>query len=266
MVKLQRKAALDHFNEYARMDRWSRLYDEIDNPVNFSFLIRRQRVLELLGDLSDKRVLDIGCGTGVFFQDLIEQGGRIVGADGAVEMIHTARSRSEDLPGDRICLSVSIIEQLGFRSDTFDAVICVGVIEYVENQEEAIRELIRVLKPGGMLVVTVPNAACLDLWIKRMLSIPRWMARTVLKGFGVNMGDGKDVDRRYYTPRQLDALVETCGGAIADRVFYFLDVWCYPLRLISPRLSLWSLQRVEPHHRVRGLRWFARGYIVKART
>lgn len=266
MVKLQRQAALDHFNDYGRMDRWSQLYAEIDHPANFSFLVRKQRVLELLGDLTGKRVLDIGCGTGVFFPDLLEQGGTVVGADGAQEMVRTARAKSNGLDHGRLSVLVSTIESLGFQSHSFDAVTCVGVIEYVEDEDQAIRELIRVTKPGGMIIVTVPNSACLDLWMKALLSPFRWLARLTLSAIGRPLSSSTDVERRYYTPGQLDRLMERHGCTVVDRVFYFLDLVCYPLRLLVPTVSLACLRRLEPRYRLPLLRWLARGYIVKARV
>lgn len=266
MVKLQRQAALDHFNDYARMDRWGRLYAAIDHPANFSFLVRKQRVLELLGDLTGKRVLDIGCGTGVFFPDLLELGGTVVGADGAQEMARTAWTKSADLDRERLSVLASTIEQLGLRAHAFDAVTCVGVIEYVEDEDEAIREVIRATMPGGMIIVTVPNAACLDLWMKAVLAPFRWLARRALSVIGRPPSSGTDVDRRYYTPGRLDRLMERHGCTIVDRVFYFVDLACYPIRLLAPALSLACLRRLEPHHRTPGLRWLARGYIVKARV
>lgn len=266
IMKPKQNHALKHFNDYAQDDRWSRWYDEIDDPNNFNFLSRRRRVHDLLGDLSNQRVFDMGCGTGSFFQELVAQGGEIVGADGALEMARMAKQHARDADPDKCRVLVSVIEQIGLSSHSVDAAICVGVIEYVENEDRAIQELIRVLKPGGTLIVTIPNAKCVDLWMKTLLTIPRQFGRSIARIFGKSIGDGKDVDRRYTTAKELDLLMTRHGCTIQDRVFYFIDIICYPLRLLSPKLSLWALKQSEPRYRLPLLRFFARGYIVKVQT
>jgi len=266
IMKPNQNQALKHFNDYAQDDRWSRWYDEIDDPNNFNFLSRRRRVHDLLGDLSNQRVFDMGCGTGSFFQELVAQGGEVLGADGALEMARMARQHAQDVDPDKCRVLGSVIEQIGLRSHSVDAAICVGVMEYVENEDQAIQELIRVVKPGGTLIVTIPNSKCVDLWMKNLLTIPRRLGRSLAGLFGKLIGDGKDVDRRYTTAKNLDLLMTRHGCTIQDRVFYYIDVICYPLRLLSPKLSLWALRHAEQRYRWSILRIFARGYIVKVQT
>src|SRR5205807_185694 len=53
---------------------------------------------------------------------------------------------------------VGDLEQVPFEDNTFDAVVCLGVIEYLASDEQAVREIRRVLKPGGSAVISTPSA------------------------------------------------------------------------------------------------------------
>jgi SAM-dependent methyltransferase len=110
------------------------------------------------------RVLDIGCGDGRHAGDLAQMDGlTIVAADMNIIDLKQIHRRIEyleelDIRGDStLTMTVADITALPFDDFCFDHVICAEVMEHVPNDETAASELIRVLKPGGNLIVSVPR-------------------------------------------------------------------------------------------------------------
>jgi SAM-dependent methyltransferase len=93
-------------------------------------------------------VLDAGAGEGALSQALAQAGHRVVACDADASNFRTSR-----VPFIR----ASLERPLPFESCSFDAVVSTEVLEHLENPHHVAREFARVLKPGGMLVVTTPN-------------------------------------------------------------------------------------------------------------
>lgn len=132
--------------EYERMFRAEDSY--------WWFVARRRLALRLLeaemGRLDGRRILDLGCGTGAGLSELTELGAEATGADFSAEALQFCRSRG--LP--RLVLARG--EAAPFRSASFDAAIALDLYEHIEHVEEALAETRRLLKPGGVLVLSVP--------------------------------------------------------------------------------------------------------------
>jgi ubiquinone/menaquinone biosynthesis C-methylase UbiE len=120
-----------------------------------NLLSRRQHALEMVQAAVPRpsMILDAGCGTGDIAAQLMECGHEVWGVDIAEPMIRLARERCGS---DRF--RVGDLEQMPFEDNMFDAVVCLGVIEYLDSDEQALREMWRVLKPGGTAVIATPNA------------------------------------------------------------------------------------------------------------
>ena len=101
------------------------------------------------------RTLDIGCGTGSAFPMLRAREFEVVGFDLSSRMITLAKQRYADDRG--IQLSRADAEFLPFAAASFDAVTCLGVFEHLPDYTPAMREIARVLRPGGLLVLSIPN-------------------------------------------------------------------------------------------------------------
>lgn len=109
-----------------------------------------------LGNLSGKRVLDIACGTGQWLGELARRGAEPSGIDISALAVAQARRR---MPASDI--REGIAEQLPFADASFDLVTCMGSLEHFLDQPAALREMQRVARPGGRLLVLVPNAGFL---------------------------------------------------------------------------------------------------------
>ena len=140
-----------------RAAEWATNYSDVEpRTLGAQNLISRQRfALEMVETAAPRasKVLDVGCGTGEMAAKLMRLGYEVCGVDLAEPMIRHARDRYGP---DRF--RVGDIEHIPFRDNTFDAVVCLGVIEYLATDEQALREIWRVLKPGGSAVVATPSA------------------------------------------------------------------------------------------------------------
>lgn len=112
-------------------------------------------------------ILDLGCGTGEGTSRVYADGMTVIAADLSTEMVRTAVRRFPVLRG-----CVADATGLPFQSERFDIVQSLGVLEYIGPYERAVRELRRVLKPGGTLVISVPNRHSL---FRRLHRLERFM-------------------------------------------------------------------------------------------
>src|SRR5262249_57939013 len=100
-------------------------------------------------------VLDVACGPGVLVQQMLGQGCEFWGIDGSKRMIEQCYNNFPD--GHRTHFAVSDITGLPFPDGFFDAVTCLGIIDRITNYPLAMREMARVLKENGTLIVAVGN-------------------------------------------------------------------------------------------------------------
>lgn len=108
-------------------------------------------------------VLEVGCGTGVFLPSLaalVGPTGRVVGIDHAPAFLEQARDRIAGAGlADRVELAEADAHRLPFADETFDAVHCERVLMHLEDPALAIREMRRVVRPGGRVVAAEVHAA-----------------------------------------------------------------------------------------------------------
>jgi len=95
------------------------------------------------------RLLDVGCGTGHHLARYRQRGFEVVGVDGSAEMLELARAANPGVPLQRADL-----QTLPFSDATFDVVLSLEVLRYLPEPALALREMARVLRPGGVVVAT----------------------------------------------------------------------------------------------------------------
>jgi len=132
-------------------DAYASVIDE--KPHNAFY--ERPATLSLLPDVRGLKVLDAGCGPGVYTQWLSDRGAEVVAVDASPRMVELARRRV----GDRATFHVAdLAAPLIFLEDrSFDVVLSPLVLEYVRDWRATLREFHRVLVAGGQLVVSVSH-------------------------------------------------------------------------------------------------------------
>lgn len=109
-------------------------------------------VLEFLAPLAGMRILDAGCGDGVYSVAAAARGARVTGVDLAEDMLALARERSA-AQGVKVDWRRGDVPSLPFPDASFDLAIAVTLLCLVADPRRAVRELARVLVPGGRLVI-----------------------------------------------------------------------------------------------------------------
>jgi ubiquinone/menaquinone biosynthesis C-methylase UbiE len=114
----------------------------------------RPAILDLAGDVTGRRILDAGCGSGPLFAALRDRGAIVTGIDASTGMLEQARRRL----GDGADLQVADLgSPLPFPDGAFDDVIASLVLHYLEDWEPTLAEFRRVLTPGGRVIVAIDH-------------------------------------------------------------------------------------------------------------
>jgi SAM-dependent methyltransferase len=117
----------------------------------YNAYIDRPACLDLLGDVSGKHVLDAACGPGLYASELTARGARVTGFDQSPRMIEICRDR---VPAGEFRVH-DLADPLTWLADaSVDLVLFALALEYVNDRVSALRELRRVLRPGGALVLS----------------------------------------------------------------------------------------------------------------
>jgi SAM-dependent methyltransferase len=131
-------------------DLYRRFYEIED--THWWFVARKALILgfltRYLADGCERTILDAGCGTGGMLKDL-ETFGSLVASDLSEEAANFCKLRGYEI------IRSSVLEA-PFRANSFDVVLGLDLIEHVDDDVAALREMHRICKPGGLLMVTVP--------------------------------------------------------------------------------------------------------------
>lgn len=196
-------------NEYAKMDQLEK---------NHWWFVAKRKFLRLalarsFGEVQGKKIADIGCGTGAVLQMLVSMGADAEGVDMSDEALRFCMRKN-------LKVRLGTAENTNFPDASFDAVIISDVLEHLSNDQKGIKEIFRILKPGGICIATVPahqflfsyhdkslhhfrryskkefqvllNGTFNDVkvsWIHMLILLPAIVSRTIMKFFIKNDRD-----------------------------------------------------------------------------
>ena len=147
-----------------RQEAKSRLFDEWPEQYDRWFttpmgaLVRKyeaELILDLLRPGRGETILDAGCGTGVFTLDILAFGVHVIGLDISLPMLRRSREKAG---GEPLQIVSGDMLHLPFPENVFDRVVSVTALEFIEDGQGAVRELFRVTKRGGSIVVATLNS------------------------------------------------------------------------------------------------------------
>lgn len=126
--------------------------------------------IDLLGDVCGKTILDVGAGGGDFAKALTDRGAVVTGGDLVDQWQHPS------IP----FIQMDMDETLPFADGSLDALTIIEAFNYADSTAHLFREGMRVLKPGGVMVVTFPNCLCLESRMRFLLNGSyRWFPHPV---------------------------------------------------------------------------------------
>ena len=183
-------------------------------------MLEHRLIFRLTGSLQDRVLLDAGCGDGSLARAAAREGAsRVCGCDLDPRMVAKARATAfrDSVPID---FSVARLQALPVPDNTFDVVTCVTVLAFVPDSIQAVREMARVLRPGGILVI-----GDLGKW-------SLWAARRRVRGWS-----GAKIWRsaKFRTAKQITELTEASGltaSSVKGAIFY--PPWTVAARLMAP--------------------------------
>jgi SAM-dependent methyltransferase len=244
----ERNGVDQHFESLALSGAWDGLYDTPETSANVSFRVRLSRALDLLPHEASS-VLDVGCGPAPLAPLVLERGARYVGVDIVQPMLLRARLRE---PRARL---VRADFALPFKDATFDAVVALGFVEYLPDVGAAFREMRRVVRPQGTVVVSTPKRLHLD----QLLVHLTWPLRRAAAAVWGRRSDS--VPRTLLQPAELDHIAQTVGLRLVCGTHYHFTPLPYPLTVVLPELSLRATRVIEGWKRHQALSWLAHGYL-----
>lgn len=192
------------------------------NEADMAYRRRVSAIFEFINPRDDMRILDLPCGRG-FYLNMIRHicDCELVGADLDWDVVKIAGRVLAPLA--RVHAQQASIYAMPYPRDCFDAVILSEVLEHVADDVRALQEAFRVLKPGGVVAVTVPNANYPFLWdpINKILErlFNRHIQRGPLAGIWAN-------HLRLYSACQLRRAVERAGFHVEEE--RTLTHYCFP--------------------------------------
>jgi len=159
-------------------------------------LRRYQKVAHLLNEKKGV-LLDVGCGKGIFEYCNKSNGYDIYGFDNNKDNIITARRLFNK---QRYKVS-DANKKFPYEDKTFDIVVCIGLLEHIENPHNVLKECLRVLKPSGVGIINTPNAYHYDL------------------AYCINKVPLPESVNFYFTPNVIKGVIERYGGHIKSVPF-----------------------------------------------
>jgi ubiquinone biosynthesis O-methyltransferase len=180
--------------------------------------LQRRLILERLGDVCGRSVLDIGCGDGALAVELWKRGAIVTGIDVSREMIEAAQANAKQEGAD-IRFMVAAAERIPFPSDRFDVVSAVTILCFVENAAPVFAEIARVLRPGGRLVIG---------------ELGKWSSWAAARRIRAWLGSQLWRRGHFRTADQLKALAQQAGlvaGPVRGATYY--PRWTPAARLLA---------------------------------
>lgn len=236
--------SIDNINERFNNEalRWKNLYKRRNNffyPYNDK-LYRKQYVIEFLNLLKRKNVIDIGCGAGGYFNEILNNSNSLTGLDSSIEMI-------------KICKKIGIEENklelinsnfLDYETNkNFDCAIAVGFLEYQSNDNDFLHKIKNILSKDGYLIVTLRNKDCMER--------KYW---NFLKRFGIKIDKSSASYRSHNIQKFIDSL-ENYNLSLEKIKFCHFYPFFWPISIFTKKIDILFGHLME--------RFFSNKYSVK---
>lgn len=199
-----------------------RLESLLSNVGDMSLKRRARKIIEGTNPQKGERIVDLGCGTGYYLFLLSNLGIKfnLTGFDYDKRVIKEA----EDLLSDKeIRFKIGDLHKIPFKNYEFDKAVMSEVLEHVENDKKVLQEIYKILKPNGILVISVPSISYPFLWDPINYILQHFFNTHIKSGFLSGLWSGH---LRLYDKLDLKNKFEEAGFKIEK--IEELTFWCLP--------------------------------------
>lgn len=244
-----------------------------------SFTTRLRRVLEML-PARVGTLVDIGCGPGILVNRIMNRDGCaqdpetcVLGMDFAANMVRQA-VKSEASPGAkrRRCFLRGSAGILPFKTSAVDNAVTMGLMEYLDDEEQVLREIARVLRPGAAVVITLPNRwSPYRLWHRMLNRLFATLRRLFPNSANLNSVEfmvgpfTKGVAHREYSEFAYSRLLRQFELETVQVCGYNFKLFVTPLDKIFPKATVAVSRWLEWLGPIPFVRLLSTAFIIKAR-
>lgn len=178
---------------------WTEIADGLKGPEAFLHRLREERIKELfIRFYKGGNCLDAGCGTGLVTRNLPVDS---VGLDINPRNIEKLKRHAPHIRG-----VIANLESIPFPNNSFSTIICTEVVEHFTDPKPALKELLRVLKPGGIIIWSIPTNSI--LWKLRFLSF-------------TCRGDQREPYHKHYSKKEFKKILKDFFEIIESNYYSF---------------------------------------------
>lgn len=193
----------------------------LESVGDMSLKRRARYIIEELNPQENEKIIDLGCGTGyyLFLLSSLPVKLNLTGFDYDKEALSEAK---RTLPKNIKFLSGDL-HRMPFKDNSFDKAVISEVLEHLENDAKALKEIYRILKPGGTLVISVPSVNYPFLWDPLNYCLQRLFKTHIRKGFWSGIWSGHI---RLYQLKDLTVVIKK--AEFKTETIKELTFWCLP--------------------------------------
>ena len=211
---------LNYFETQAKSGDWESLYNPL-NPKSYPFIIRLQKTLNLLEDIDNKKICDLGCGTGVLIPFILKKNGNYTGIDFSKRMLDTIRSKyQKEINDKKVDLLLSDFKNLD-QTRKYDILIGLGFMEYFDEPKKIVKKLYNIIPNEGRIILSFPNVNSFDFLTIRLLTILRIIIKKFLK-LGQN-----NPPRKMWSKRSAQKLLKETGFINFKLENYYINLFAF---------------------------------------
>lgn len=237
------KRAVKEFYDRIAAEYHKQRYVSAATVSSYGMLRRRNAVMRLIDSArtDGKRLLDVGCGAGSYAPELVRRGHDVYCIDISFKMVKEAkRLLLQEGVAQRAHFCQGDVERLSFPPNMFDVIIAAGVLEYLETDDKAVKELYRVVKPNGVVIVTLNNSWSFGNFIRAITLMP---VKNLISGYFPDRVSCSNFRTRTHSPKQFINYMRSCGFSLVIGEFCNLAIIPYNFRL--PRAYFYLSEILE---------------------
>ncbi|MBI1806216.1 MAG: class I SAM-dependent methyltransferase [Ignavibacteria bacterium] len=272
-IEKQQHLADTHFQSAAVY--WKAIYEDRDLQSQI-YQQRREVILDMIDEISlptNAHILEVGCGAGYTTVELARRGHRIEAIDTVPDMLELTQNLAlEHRISDRVKTSIGDTYNLHFPDDSFDFAVAMGVLPWLQSPLKAIREMHRVLKPSGFIIITADNRwrlnHILDPFLNPLLVPWRSLLGKTLRSLGLKKPVGEGAHVYMHSTRQVDGFLQATGFERMNGVTVGFGPFSFFGKVILPNsagVKLNEQLQILADRGVPGLRLTGSHYIILAK-